>query len=279
MRKTKLFSLLFVLPLVCLIVSACSFPGFSRSKVDAKEAVTKAYEKLNSLENYHLSMDVSSSMLLQNQNVNTVMKGEMDIQKKPLLCKNILHIVSEMGAQKSEQTIEQYMEESGDQFIVYAHMNNQWMKQALPKNSYDPMEEYNNYLQAITKATLKSEDANARVFEVVASGSIMQEQIQKKMAAMGLQPANDVDEMFKDIGDLTYTVTVDKKTETISKIDIDISDVLAQIGKNMAEAKGVPEGQKKFIKDAFGSIKVKSSVTLSQFNSVDKIIVPDEAKK
>lgn len=278
MRKTKLFFLLLVATGLSLLISACSLASFSPTKEDPKGTVTKAYQKLNSLDNYHMSMDISSSMTMQNQNVAMVMKGEMDVQKKPVRFKNTMSIVSELAGKKVEQAIVQYMEESGDQFIIYSNINNQWMKQAVPKNGYNPLEEFNNYLQAITSATLKSEDANTSVFEVVASGSILREQIQKNLAAMGLQTVNNAD-IFKDLGDFTYNVTVDKKTGTISKLDIDLSALLGKIGNNLAEAKDGPAEQKNSIKEAFANMKVKTSVVLSQFNSTADIVIPEEAKK
>lgn len=280
MPKRKLLSLLLMLCITAMLAAACSLPGVSRSiTADPKETVTKGYQKLNSLKNYHMSMELKTSMSLQGKNINSVMNSDTDVQKNPMVCKNTYHIISDIDAKRTEQTMVQYIEESGDQFAVYSNIRNQWIKQTIPKDGFNPVNDYEEHIKAITSVVLKNEDAATAVFDVVADGNALRGQIQRNLAAIGIQKSNISNDLFKDIGDLKYSVTIDKKTATVCKIDMDLSDIMAKIGSNIAVSNEIPEAQKEFIKDMFDDMSIKSSVAFSQLNGVDKIVVPEEAKK
>ena len=188
MRKLKLLSML-ALCLTVLLTSACSSNTTAVSK-DPKEAVTNACQKLNSLKNYHMSMVIESSLNVNGQPVKSTAKGEMKIQKSPLLCENIMEITADAPS-KISQKITQYMEESGDQLIMYSNINNHWMKQILPKTTQSPAAQFEGYIKAITSVTQKSEDENSIVYEVVASGNELKKEYRKPNGWLdGTKPKN-----------------------------------------------------------------------------------------
>jgi len=273
----KLFSIMMALCMMSMVISACS--SSTVAKADPKETVTKAYQKLASLTNYHMTLDVTNSMTVQGKTMNSVVKGELDIQQNPMLCKNIMSISSEMDSRKNEQTITQYMEESGEKVIVYSGFGGKWNKQSMEKSDYNPLSDYDGYMKAITSVTQKSEDANSTVFEVIASGSALKEKMQEQLSKMNMKKDSITDDMLKDLGDLKYTVTVDKKSGYISKIDIDLSSFMSKLGNNLAASQQIPDNQKEMVKEMFTSMKISSTATLSNFNSAEKIIIPEEAKK
>ena len=65
----------------------------------------------------------------------------MNLQQNPLLCENNMVINSDTPQGKIEQKVLQYMQEAGDQLVVYSSVNNHWTKQSLPKSSYNPSAE------------------------------------------------------------------------------------------------------------------------------------------
>ena len=85
--------------------------------------------------------------------------------------------------------------------------------------------------------------------------------------------------IFKDLGDFTYTITISKKDNIVSKMNMDLSNMMASIGVNIAEKQDIPEDKKQIIRDLFANMKMESSITLSQFNQVGPISIPPEAKK
>ena len=63
-----------------------------------------------------------------------------------------------MSPVSSAKKITQYMEESGDQLIMYSNINNRWLKQVLQKTTRNPAAQFEGYIKAITSITQKSED-------------------------------------------------------------------------------------------------------------------------
>lgn len=276
MRNFKILSLLLGI-CVALLVSACASPV--TKKADPKEAVTNAYQKLVNLRSYHMTADITSTIKVKDQTVNTTMQSEMDVQQKPMLFKNTMNITAEGGSQKSEQKVIQYAEQSGKQLMIYSNVNNQWVKQAMDLAEYDPLKDFDNYIKAIISVTQKSEDGTTVTYEVIAGGNYLKDNIQRNMASIGMKNVPITDELIKNIGDFKYTVTIDKKTSTISKLDMDMSDIMAKLGDVLAESKDVPENQKQTVKDLFKNMKVTSMITLSQFDSIGSIVIPAEAKQ
>ena len=102
--------------------------------------------------------------------------------------------------------------------------------------------------------------------------------MESNLASMGKKVSLPA-ELLKDIGDLKYSVTIDKKSSYITAMTIDMSEFTAKIGANFASAKEVPADQKKALTEMFANMQAKSSFTFSQFDSVSKITIPEEAKK
>ena len=87
------------------------------------------------------------------------------------------------------------------------------------------------------------------------------------------------DEVFQCLGDLKYELTIDKKTSTVSKMDMDLSDFMHKLGSTLADKENMPAEQKQVIKAMFESMQIKSTVIFSQFDSAGSIVIPEEAKK
>jgi outer membrane lipoprotein-sorting protein len=262
---------------IALFVSACASPA--ATKANPKEVVTNAYQKLSSLKSYHLTMDVVSSFTVKDKNVSMVMKSEMDIQQKPIMYKNLLNITTDMGGKKIEQKVTQYAEEADNQLMVYSNIDNQWVKQAMDKAEYDPMKDMDGYIKGISSVTPKAEDSEAVTYEIVLGENYVKERLQKTLGTMGMKNVQLTDEMVKSLGDFKYTVKIDKKTATISKIEFDLTGIMVKLGEVLAQDQNVPEDQKQALKEIFKSMKSSTSMTLSQFDSVANITVPAEAKQ
>jgi hypothetical protein len=280
MKKGKKLSVLIVICIMTLFVSGwVSGSSAMAAQADPKETVVQAYQKLLSLKSYHMNMDTTNSMSVQGKFIYTVMNGDLDIQANPLLCKSNMNITIDIGSKEFNKKLVQYIEESGDKIIVYSYMNNQWIKQSLPKGSYNPLSEYENYIKGIKSVTIKEDNADSTIFEVVAKGSYLKENIKQNLASMGMAKMELTDDFLKDLDDLTYSVTIDKNTGTISKMEIDLSDFMSKFGNNLVDSMQVPDQKKNIMKEMFSSMKIVMNITLSQFDSVEKFTIPQEVKE
>jgi hypothetical protein len=277
MTKVKHFLVLVVFFIITVLISAYGFGSCSplAAELVPQEIVTQAYQQFLVLQNYHMTSEATISLAFQGQDVNVIMKSESDTQIKPMLFKNVMDITVDCAAKKNEQRIVQYVAETGDKFLVYSNINNQWLKQSMPY--YNRLNEYNNYFKAIKSVTLISDFDDTAIYEVVIDASYLQENIEHLMASPGMQEIMLPKNIMKDVGDFKYVITLDKKASTISKITMDLSGLLSTIGNNMSASTEVPEKYKMVIGELFKNMKMVMSVNFSQQNEAQEIIIPQEA--
>ncbi len=280
MKTVKSLSVMLVFCMITLLISGWSSRCYAAAvQTEAKETVAQAYQKLQNLKNYHITLDTANSLTAQGKAIHTVTKGEFDIQVNPLLCKSDLEITTNINSNQINQKIEQYIEDSGNRIILYSNAGNKWKRKFLPKGSYNPLRDYENYIKAIKSVTIKSEDADSTVFEVVADGNYLKEDVRRNLTALGMSKLKLSDDFLKEnMDDLSYQVTIAKKQGTISMIDIDQSNFIHQLGNHLAEAMPLQGDQKKIMKEMFNSMKMVMHMTLSQFDNVEPFTVPQEAR-
>jgi len=277
MIKLKHFWGLFVFFILTIltVLGNSAFCSPVTTEPDAKEVVILAYQKFLALENYHMTTDTTASFTLPGHEVTVLMKSEGDAQAKPMLLKNVMTMTMNAAGIQKEQTIVQYAAEAGNQLVFYSQINNLWTKQLLPY--YNPLAEYNNYFKAIKKVTLLDHGGDSDIYQVIIEGSYLEESIGRMTASLGMQKMLVPKDITKNAGDVKYNITVDKKNSNISRIDFDLSELMATIGNNLSVSTEVPEQQKMVMIAIFNNMKLVTSVTFSQLNLAEKIIIPREA--
>lgn len=277
MSRIKFSSKIIMVCLMTMLFSVCSV-GSAMATIndDHKELVVKAYENLLALKSYHMTLETIGSMSFLGQTMNMVMNGECDAQVKPMVAKNVMTITLGDAASKNEQKIVQYIEEAKGQFAIYSNTNGHWEKQSIPH--YNPLDEYTNYSKAITSVIPVEETADVAVFAVTMDGSYLKDNFEQAMNSTNMKKVSFADELFKNLGDFTYQVTINKETATIVKSDMDMSGILAAIGNNIANDKAVTAEQKSIIQGVFSNIRLSTTVVFSKFNSIDKIVIPNEVR-
>jgi hypothetical protein len=277
MKKKNNLLTIIVFCIMTIFVSSWSSVSCAAAKqATPKETVIQAYQKILNLKNYHMTIDTTSSIAVQGKNVKTVMNGELDIEESPLLCKSNMNVTIDTELEKVTKTMVQYIGESGDNLIVYSKKNNQWVKQSLAKGSYNPRSEYDDYVKGIKKVIITRDDAKFTVFEVVVRGSSLKEDMKRSIASLGIAKVELADDFLKDLSDVTYYITIDKNTGTITQMEMDLSSLMSKFGNDFTDSMKIPTEKKKAIKDTFSSMKIVTNITFSQFGTVEKISVPQD---
>lgn len=279
MRKIKFLSVMVVFSIMTLLVSVnISSASSSITTIDPKETIIKACMKFQNIESYHMTLDFAASFSQGNNNMDAFAKSECDVQVKPMLAKNTMNMSMKVGNKKFEQDFAQYFEESENEILLYSNGNDQWMKQSLPKNGYNPLNQYEDYLKAIKCVTLKSEDANEIVFEVINDANYLKENLERNLASAGMLNTKLMVDLLKNVDDFKYIIFIDKKTSYISKIVMDLSDCISKIGSNVVELRDIPGNQKNTTKEMFKNMKLTTTMTFSKINNVEKFTIPEEVK-
>lgn len=277
MSRTKLWSKIIMFCLMMLLLSVCNTGKVvAATNAGYKELVVTAYENLLALKSYHMTMETTGSLSFQGQTMNFTMNGECDTQIKPMMAKNVMTITIDAASPKTEQKIVQYIEEAKGRFAIYSNADGHWEKQSLPY--YNPLEEYANYSKAIISVTPIAEKADSVVLAVTMDGSYVKENLERAMNSTNMKQVGISTEIFKNLGDYTYQVTINKETVTISKIELDMSSILAAVGNNMANGREVPAEQQAIIRAMFTNTRLVTTVFFSKFNCVDKIVIPNEVR-
>lgn len=273
MRKIKLLSVSVVFYLFTILVAGFPSVSAAATATDPKETFINAIKSMQNAGSSHMNFDLSVS-LPQVNNMDISAKGEYDVQEKPMLGKMTMNLSMKDGTRKFEQDFIFYLEEAENQILCYSNENKQWLKRSLPKNNSDQQSE--EYLNAIKVVTLKSEDGNARIFEVTVDMNYIKENIRQKTTTLNVPNSKLIFNIFDSIDDFTYLVTIDKKTSDISKIEMDLSDWTSKIVKNMADSQSGSSEQKDRFKEMFANMKVNVAIAFSK--NMGTIDIPEEVK-
>jgi len=277
MNRLKYFSILILVCITMLVVSVCSASkSTAATDTDSKQMVIAAFEKLNTVKNYHMTMENNYTLTYQGEALNLGVKSEADAQTEPLLVKNNMVFTMESTWEKKEKRTMQYVEENQGQIVAYSYLNNQWTKQVITQ--FSPLAAYEDYFKAIKSVTLLKESAKTRVFAVVVESSYLSNELERMMNAVGMQKVKLPKGIFKDIGDLSYTVTIDKKTAAITKVNMDLSGLLVSVGNNIVESLELPDEKKMAISEMLATVKASATIIFSQINRVDGLQIPPEVK-
>lgn len=278
MNRMRWLPLVLTVWLMTILVSDVS--ASPAANTDHKQAVFQAYENLRALKNYHIKVETAISMVIVGTKATTTIDADCDIQAKPLLAKNTMTVAVEAAAgaetmPKDEVKVVEYIEEKDGKFYIYSNDKGHWQTITLP--AYDPLVEYGGYYRMLSSAVPVQETESSSVYKVGISASYLKERLEG-MASAGGQPVTLPKGIFKDIKDITQTVTIDKKTGCISRVEADLSDILPAIAKSVSQLKEIPEGQKWILNEMLANGKLRIVVTFSQLNMVENIVIPEEVK-
>jgi len=303
MRKIKVLAVM----LAFLIVNVVAAVGSAApmTSVECRELVGKAYQKLGMMENYHMTMGLIMSTSFQDKKVNMMATGECDFQAKPLRMKNVMTMTVNADAKVDEQEVVQYLEQTSNGFVIYTFANNQWVKRLMTMPRFDQRDEYEAYGESIKNVTpleetadlIKSvtplvetadsiqsvtpveETADSIIVDVIVDGEIWKKTSERISAFADMRSAKLMAGLVNELGEITYRMTINKKTAAVAKIDLDLSDSMIKIGRSFTESRRLPAAEKVAINEVLDNMKVFMSIDFSQFNQLPAIVIPQAAKE
>ncbi len=249
---------------------ACAPPA---APSDPREAVITAYNNQNTLQSCHLSYTYEIVMTVGRDTTSILTAIESDYNAKPLRYKNAGTLTFQSGRQKDSSPLLQYIEQDGDRFAVYSRKDGKWVKQYLP--SFDPFADYDQYFKIVKSAALLRDYLATAVYEVTIDGRYLGRAMARSLGILSGRQAAVPDELAADIGDLTYTVTIDKTAATVSRADVDLTALVAAVSDKLLRS--LPAGQEPAFRQIFRIDKATVTFAFSRFNAVGKIVIPPEA--
>ena len=280
MKKIK--KILSVMLLVVMI-SMVSFASnvFAAEKVttevDAAPYIKTVYEKMLTLKNYHADIAIN----IKTDLVNVAVNNSSDIEVKPMQYKSELQFtMTDVTNRSTSSKMTQYMEQGDNQLITYSEMDGKWSKQTFPYVDKKNSATYG--MKLIKKAVVTNENDNEKIIQVTMDNKVLKEMtvdILKQSGKEYKEYTAFIETIFSALGDINYIINVDKNTNTVTHLHIDLSEATQKSVLAMINQSTIPEKSKTQLKDMFSNATVVLDCDYSNFNQVSPIEIPQEVKE
>lgn len=262
--------------------------AFAAEKLPPEKAyLHDVYKNMAKISSVHYDASITAETPMGT--VETIMNGEALV--KPLSMRNEANITyRDMLNNENIMLVKQYVEQYQGNLMMYMFVNQTWVKQMLP---LDPVMKANlaadeksnsqaDMLQFIKAVKPLRETPAFKYMEVTLDTIQLSDAVgatvkQDKMQNKEMQRAAAVGRLaLLAAGDIKYTVKVDKATKMIKEIEMDLTEPIrkgAGLFVDIADPKN-----KAAIEDFLAKSTLHMRATYSQFNQIDPIEIPQEAR-
>lgn len=243
-----------------------------------ESAMVKAAKEMEKVESAHtdMTMDMTMGVSAGGSSADMNMKISMSVDS-----------INEPMQSKAETTTEflgmsipmqLYIEQEGETYNIYASTDSglTWQVQAgvtkAEVSQYEFIDSVGFYLEcADTFEKAGEEDVNgakATRYDGVISGDNVKKALEMSGSAEQISALLGEEGEIGDVGELPLSIWLDKKSGLPVRYDMDMTAVM----QSMVSSMPMEEGMTMEISS------VTFSVTMSNFNGVSEIVIPDEAK-
>lgn len=271
-----------------LFVAMQTSGAFAAEKLPPEKAyLHDVYKNMAKISSVHYDASITAETPMGT--VETIMNGEALVN--PLSMRNEANITyRDMLNNENTMLVKQYVEQYQGNLMMYMFVNQTWVKQMLP---VDPVMKANlaadektnsqaDMLQFIKAAKPLRETPAFKYMEVTLDTIQLSDAVgatvkQDKMQNKEMQRAAAVGRLaLLAAGDIKYTVKVDKATKMIKEIEMDLTEPIRK-GAGLLLDIGEPK-DRAAIEDFLAKSTLHMQVTYSQFNQINSIEIPQEAR-
>ena len=259
--------------LLALSLSACG---------DSFEsAMTRAVSEMQDVESLHMDMvmgiDMSLSAEGQTIDLPISMDMSMDTINEPLTA----HATMNMNVMQQPVGVEYYLEQSGENYQMYANMDGGgWESMSMDETElgqFSAVDGVEFYLQCASAFEKVGEEevrgATASRYDGEIPADMLAEALERSGAysmVEGLGVSEDSTEGLTS--GMGLSIYLDNETGLPVRYDIDMTDLMREMMEATLAAVGAGDAMSWEIGEA------SVSVTLSDFNGIDAIEIPDDAR-
>jgi len=283
-NRNRRFGLIFLLVVTLILTTACaSGPKDLTAGKTPEKIVEESFDKLYQLESYNMDMLTKMKMALGQDTLDMSMSGKITAFQKPLKMKMVMETTVPGMTEKMQ--IDQYMVEQEQKVMLYQYINGKWQKLVIDDPatvemiSMDPRDNLKLFMDNLVKAEILGEEVvgekNTVKINLVASSKIF-DQLFEETAGNSLGIGDDFlnADILSKIGDMHYTIWVDKATLETVKGEMDLTDNMKNMGQALAEDPKTPAE----LKQVFQNMEMSMEYTVYNQNSAEDFTVPEEAK-
>lgn len=276
-----------------LTLCLCACGGVSRllpTPLTFEEKLAKSAEQMEQAKSMHVDMEMDMGLRVavsgQSQSMDMTARYATDLQSEPVK----MHMTMDISAMGINQKLIYYAEQGEDAVTVYISLDDgaHWTKETTsaisdiaPQNLDQQTELFLACAESFTE-TGKEEinGSTATVYSGVISGEYVEEAIKSSGALDAFSNALGVDvpeDMFRDLGDIPTTIAIDDESDLVVRYTMDMGAVMQSLMTKLMDlvlaSTGESDGGLELNID-----RMLITTTLSQLNSVEEIVIPEEAK-
>lgn len=191
-----------------------------------------------------------------------------------------------LGSQKNFSTpVEAYAVTQGQKLTEYMKTDKGWEQTTVPftmPTDEEITKSMKEYRSTISSAELLKEDSREKVYKVTGDWDkildLQDKDAKKSMKVNGV----DVGELLRQVKNVEYTMAVDKKTNRITVLSMDLTPLLQTVGAQLLDAaatqdKGLDPNQLQMMKAMLKGSSLNLNVLLRYEKGKD-VVIPAEAK-
>ena len=255
----------------------------NNAELSVSEIFEKAMENTASIKSASYSIGMDMAMSSEGTDFNIATTGNIKMTTDPMEYEMTLDM--DMGEEIGSMTTTSYLINKDGEQVLYTGMayggETYWSKQydaTLDSfEQYNAMENIEMYLEnAESFKENGTDDINgteAVRYDGTITGESLESAINSTLGDLGTSiDGTDLSasELFNGIGDLTLSVWIDKETLTVRKYEMDMSEIMSKLFENMSAEDESLAG--------IDVSKVLLSMTVSSYDDIDSITVPDDVK-
>lgn len=292
MKKILSTALILALAL-CLCACDSGVFRFQQKELSFEERLANAAQQMKQVKSMHLDLDLNIDLDMtvaigeaeQSENLDMTSRYGIDIQNEPLK----MFMEMEVLFQGEGGTLLSYAEQAGDEVLLYSSYDDgaTWSKTTTASvadlTPQDPVQQTALFLACAGSFTETGKEtvngSQATVYSGVISGQYVEEAIKSTgvLDSLGQMGVEASEEMFRDLGDIPASIAIDDASGMLVRYEMDMSQVMQNmmdrlIGSMLAQY-GMTETS---VTLTVGKVQVV--MTLSRFNSVGEIVIPEAAK-
>lgn len=281
MKKKTVSLILMIICTLALVACSTWTTNVSEGK-SPKQMVEESFAKWYGLKSYDMDMLMNMKFSVGDEALDMSMTGKGTVFQNPMKMKMVMETTIPGMAQK--MTIEQYAEQNEQKMAVYQKIENNWQKitfndpDMMEMMYMDPKDNLKLFMDHLISAEIIGEEKisgkDVLKIKLVASGDIFNQIFQDTAGDMlGLGNGMINRDVFSQIGDMVYTIWVDKATLDTLKCQMDLSENMRNLGKALGEEPDMPSE----IKDVFANAEIFMEYTILNPDSAQDFVIPEEA--
>lgn len=275
-----------------LFISGASAANHQEKIDDGKAYLESVCQEMSQLRGIHGDIAIDIKTPLANLSAVTA----MDVYDgAEWICKAVTDCtIITPNSQPNKVQVTQYMQKQAGQLLNYSSTGKQWIKSSVKYDDKAAMPDAKIAMQLIKAVEIKKQNEELVVLAVVVDMEEVSKFVAKSFDEIARENQADklknslftdkkmqeaLDKALKNMGDISYTVTIDKSAKHVVNVYMDLTEPVQKSADGVIADMQLTDAQKAAAKLFLQDVKVYIQEDFSQFNQVKPFSVPADVVK